>query len=267
MFLDIMNNAEVFNPLLKQRRVQEELKNVRSKLYELEQQQEEVHVTVNAFQAIQQRNILKDAPTELIVKIIMHIDYFEDVESLLDAVPRVKTIFVDHNLIEYCMRKDFPRVEGISDMFGFMKSKHRECPTHFEIPAGKYIIGSIESTLAKDIYEDLWKKKEWNREARNGVGGLYSVNDYNKKSGNFSAFYAETRMCDSDGHIYRLREGDHIGCIPFSLVKKAKRVNAKIIESKSAFEWRVYDHYCKYLKVWWKNMDEETKSLKICFPD
>jgi len=154
-----MNNAEVFNPLLKRVRVEKELKHVRSRLCELEIEQKEVRIAVNAFQAIQQRNILEDAPTELIVKIIMHMGRFEDVESLLDAVPRVKTIFVEHKLSEYFFRKDYPHTQGISDTYGFMRSKYLGYSTRFEMPAGKYIIGSLKSTLSKDIYEGIVAKK------------------------------------------------------------------------------------------------------------
>lgn len=255
-----MNNAEIFNPLLKQERVENELKHVRNRLCQLNHEQKEVSLALKTFQAIQQRNILQDAPTELLVKIIMHMDDFTDVEPLLDAVPRVKTIFLEHKLFEYFFRYEYPRVPEISDMYGFMRSKYLGYSTRFQMPAGKYIIGSLKSTLAKDVYEDLWVKK-WARCS----GGIFSVKDYNKKTGEFLAYRADTRMRDSDGHIYCLPRWDYIGCVPFSLMKKAKRTNTKIIESRSAFRWRIHDYSDQYIEISWVNMDEETKSLEISY--
>jgi hypothetical protein len=243
---------------LRRERVEKKLEYIRSQLHKVEHEHEQALIAVNTFQAIPQRNIFIDAPPEIIVQIITIMNHFRDIVSLLDAVPRVKKIFVEHNLCEKFFRDEYPHVQGISDQYGFMSSRlKRHDPFRFEMPAGKYLIGELETLLAKDIFEELWIKKGWNVLSFNG---LFSV-DYNNKIGHIYAFHSQHKLVYIDG-IYQY-DMSSFGCVPISLVTTNTPTNAKMIESNTTFKWCHRSIYKRYLEVSWKNMDEEMTSLKI----
>lgn len=264
---------EAFNPNIKHIRLQEELHTTHEKLNQTIKELKESEKTWTSFNEKQTRNILVDSPTEIVLR-IMRFCSFEDVMSIIDAVPQLEGIYKDNRLSEWFFKKYCPKLTHIEDYEGFMRSKilqefDQTTKQHFSLPAGTYLIGTLKRILRGEIYKDLRTHNRWKYAA-----GVFKVNEYKGLNGTYAVFQANNHILfDSDGHEYisprSPRFCTEMGCVPLEIVKESLqstlfRRNERIIDSEQEIHGIIRP--TESLELSWRNKSDQgklTKTLKI----
>lgn len=269
---------EIFNPILKEKRLAKEIISTTKKFNRLVADKYAMKESLSMFKKkLPHTNILLNTPAEIILS-IMRYSNFEDVMAMITAVPELDAIYRKHNMSKYFFEKAYGwrKIEGITDFEGFMRSEciqwfNESGTQRFQLPAGEYIIGPLKSTLAKEVYDDLWLKKPYWK--NHSGGGLYDVKAYRKKNGTFAVVQFESNVLqDTDGHQYRAQSfNSYFGCIPLSLVKGSKTdPKRKKIKSSRDFSATFRgDEFQNYLELAWTeetNGEQTRKSLKLHDP-
>lgn len=239
-----MSYCENFNPYLKRKRIHRKLANAERKLERAERELKQLKTASTEMETqitcIKQqgytRNILLDAPAEIIVKIMKLLKDESDIMALYDLVPRMKRIFQQNNLAKFFFERDYPRVTGIRNIAGFICSGRTHEPVNdTTLPAGKYMLGNLTIALHSDIIENVLKNKlsyRWlDRE------GVYIVRDDNRHKFIVYNVCNADKLEDDEGWNYfsRIPPLQYMACVPFSLASRSKRSRkkCKIIDSIS----------------------------------
>lgn len=248
-----MSDWETFNPYLKRKRLQRKLEKAERELKQLRTASTETDTQLTSLrQHGFTRNILLDAPTEIIVMIMKLLEHEDDIMALYDVIPRMKTIFQQNNLAKYFFDRDYGEVEGVKDIAGFFCSgRTYESVETTILPAGKYILGILERILSSDIMELLSKKKHAYYQE-----GVYIVRNYNRHSGKFIVYsvMGSNTLTDNEGWNYCTKKQRssfirYFACVPFSLVKGSHRKGRKIIDSISPIKCTYFTSGASYGEI------------------
>lgn len=207
-------------------------------------------------------------PVELVIR-IMKLARIKDVLSLIDTYPQMKSIFNKADLALFLYRRDAlsKRRDWVpSDIVGYLRShvvayflkpgdNEGQDSDFFHLPAGRYTIGMLYSTLNLNVYRDLWFGKAW---ADNVITGLLEVVRHKRRSGVFAVLHIHARRVhDSRGTCHYKGA---FGIVPLSLCRIPNSKHHTWIDSKSViYGVRTTDR----IVLRWTGLDDKAVSLEV----